>query len=190
MLELLGASAVFMVLYAGIASALAGGLSKAEAWLFTTASDLGGWWTGAGIVLFLLLIPAAAAWIINARYRKVLVSRRGKDKTVRKLATRNRPIPRAWDVMAYGAVTSRFVRIKTESGEYYGGWFGGTSYISTYPHERDIFIEAQWKMGVDGAFVEPIEDSLGLWVPLTDRCVVDWLLEPSDDRAHSGPKER
>lgn len=178
LLEALGVSAVFLVLYVGVAGIWAGGLSKVEMSLIQASATTDPWLAGALLLLLLVVLPAAAAWAASARIVSVRVQTNTETKTVRTLATRNRPIPRAWDMMAYSALTPRFVRVKVAGGEFFGGWFGAGSYISTYPHERDIFIEAQWRMGQDGSFLEPINESLGCWVPLTDECVVEWIVPP------------
>lgn len=178
LLEALGVSAVFLVLYVGVAGIFAGGISRVEAWLIKAAEETNPWGAGGILLLLLVVLPAVAAWVASARTVSVQVQEHSRMKTVRALATRNRPIPRAWDMMAYSALTPRFVRIKVESGEFFGGWYGSGSYISTYPHERDIFIEAQWRLDKDGTFLEPIGDSLGCWVPLTSGCIVEWILPP------------
>lgn len=177
-LDALFASAVFIVLYGAIAVLLAGGtLSQLE----SRGLDIWGtWptvWIAALAITLLVIVPALSAWLLSAKWRRFSIVKEGKSRTIIRQVNRSRPVPRAWDFAAFEAVTPRFIRIRLESGEYYGGWYGPSSYISTYPHPRDIFVEAQWRMGADGSFVEPIADSLGFWAPLTDGCVVEWLAE-------------
>lgn len=190
LLEALGVSAVFLVLYVGVAGVFAGGISRVEAWLIMAAEAYDPWAAGGILLLLLVVLPATTAWLASARSVSVQVQEHGRTKTVTALATRNRPIPRAWDMMAYSALTPRFVRIKTESGEFFGGWYGPDSYISTYPHERDIFIEAQWRLDLDGTFIGPVDDSLGCWVPLNSGCIVEWILPPTQPGHERQPEPR
>lgn len=78
------------------------------------------------------------------------------------------------------------MRIKTSAGVYIAGWFDAGGYISTYPYERDIFIAHQWRMSKRGFFVEPIVDSLGVWVPITDECHVEWIGMRPDENETNG----
>jgi hypothetical protein len=89
------------------------------------------------------------------------------------------PQPTAWDHAARDR-GSCFVRIRTEDGDWVGGYLGTASYVSTYPQPRDIFIVAEWMLNEDGGFVRPIKDSLGVYVPLTGKERVAWLQVPND----------
>jgi len=52
---------------------------------------------------------------------------------------------------------------------------GDGAFVSTYPEPRDIFIDVEWRMAEDGSFTERIENSLGLFVPLSGKERVAWL---------------
>ena len=56
--------------------------------------------------------------------------------------------------------------------------------MSTYPHENDTFIQMQWQMGPDGEFIAAVEASLGVWVPVTNDCIVEWLAAPADEESN------
>lgn len=186
-LEALFVSAIFIVVYGAFAIGLAGGPRKVESWIST---DVSGWepWAIAGLTLLLLVVvPGGTGWWRAASRVKVAVEKGGKQTTKKVATNRNQPTPRGWDLMAYRGVTSRFVRVLTESGEYYGGWWGEDSYMSTYPHDRDIFIAVQWKMGESGEFLEEMPGTLGVWLPITDACVVEWTAEPDQTGAPAIP---
>ncbi|WP_349426861.1 DUF6338 family protein [Microbacterium sp. LWS13-1.2] len=189
-LEALYVSAIFLVVYAGL---LVLGFGVAAIWTGEgTLSALQRWietgWKGApaGLVavvavLLLVVVPGGIAALISRRTKVTTVQEDGTLATVSKPVNRNQAMPRAWDHAAYGADLPRFVRIKTSTGVYIGGWFDAAGYISTYPYERDIFIAHQWRMSKTGQFLERIEDSLGVWVPITDACHVEWInMKPSE----------
>lgn len=186
-LEALYVSAIFVIVYAGLALAGLGlfsekpdmsTLGRFELWITAGWRQTTSWWTGLLAVLLLVVVPAAVAALLSWSRLVVEVDESGVGRFVRKKVNRNRATPRAWDYMAYGADTPRFVRIKTADGIYIGGWFDAGGYVSTYPYDRDIFITHQWRMSPQGAFLEPVEDSLGVWVPIADGCHVEWIAQP------------
>ena len=73
-----------------------------------------------------------------------------------------------------------WVRIRIADRVWVGGRFGETSYFSTYPEPRDIFIEEQYVMGDLGAFIEPVVRSAGVWVAVTDEYIVEWLYDAEE----------
>jgi hypothetical protein len=83
--------------------------------------------------------------------------------------------PTAWDRAA--PRSGGFVRIKRSAHEWYGGHLGSRSYVSTYPQERDIFIEKPYKLSKYGEFRSKIESGTGLWMKVLDTDVVEWLEE-------------
>lgn len=114
-----------------------------------------------------------AAYAMNARWVRVPMA---DGKLTWKQVNRARDTPRGWDKAAFTAYTPpRFVRVRTADGSWYGGWFDSDSLVSTYPHERDLFIEVQWQMSSEGGFIKPIPGSVGVWIPITSDCVVEWV---------------
>jgi len=183
-LEALYVSAIFLVVYAGL---FALGFGAVAVWTGQgTLSALQSWvetgWKGAPVglvavagVLLLVVIPGGVAALMSRRTKVTTVDEDGEARTLVKPVNRNQAMPRAWDHAAYGADTPRWVRIKNAEGIYIGGWFDPGGYVSTYPYERDIFIAHQWRMSKTGVFKEPIANSLGVWVPITDECHVEWI---------------
>ena len=189
-LEALYVSAIFVVIYAGLFLATfvvvswfhgvnpsVGGL---ESWLNVGARTLHAWLVPVGAVTLLVGIPGLVAWWRYSKNWTTVVKPDGSVEYIKTKASRNLPTPRAWDHAAFGATSPRFVRILTDSGVYVGGWYGEDSYTSTFPFDRDLYISRQWRMSRDGEFLEPLENSLGVWVPITDTCVVEWIAADSE----------
>jgi hypothetical protein len=93
-----------------------------------------------------------------------------------KLPTTYVNIPTAWDRVAQSFAPGQFVRVRLEDGSWVGGWFADKSFVSTFPQARDIFIESEWSMKVDGSFGDPLPESTGIWLAITDTRTVEWIL--------------
>ena len=175
-LDALVAGTLFAVTYGGVFLLIAGGTGEQA---FALLEDLWRSWPGWGVVAvyagLLLLVPAVLAFSLSAKFAKIPTVEGGEVVTKWRRINRYRSIPRGWEKAAFGAYSPRLVRVRVDSGEWFGGWYDSNSLMSTYPHERDLFIEYQWKMGPNGEFVEAMIGSLGVWVPITDRCVVEWM---------------
>jgi hypothetical protein len=185
-LEALYVSAIFLVVYTGTGLLI-------HAWIQAlsgvgTLRELQPWLEGAwketasglvavlGIVL-LVVVPGGVAALMSRRTKVTVLQDDGTAVVVSKAVNRNQSMPRGWDHAAFGADEPRFARVLTHTGVYVGGWYGPGSYSSTFPYDKDIFISNQWRMGSDGAFIEPMPDSLGVWVPITDQCQVEWIAD-------------
>lgn len=132
-----------------------------------------------GLIILMLLMPAAIGYFASARFRIVAVPvRGGKTRKRVRQVNRARSTPRAWDHAAFRVYEPCFVRVRTEDGRYYGGWFNADSLVSTYPFSRDIFIAVAWNMGEFGEFICEAPNTRGVWIPMTDGCVVEWVGAP------------
>lgn len=89
----------------------------------------------------------------------------------------NVPIPSAWDFAAPRR-GGCFVRIRTGDGYWVGGFIGQDAFASTYPEPKDIFIDVEWHLDGEGKFIRPVEDSYGIYVPLTGSERVAWVAAP------------
>jgi hypothetical protein len=187
-LEALYVSAIFVIVYTGLGLTAFGLASEStgmatlgsfENWLTDGWRSTPAWWIGLVWVILLFGVPGGVAALMSWSRIATEVDEEGNVKYKRRRANRNQAVPRAWDMAAYGAETPRFVRVKTATGVYIGGWYDIEGYISTFPYERDIFIAHQWRMGKRGQFLEPIENSLGVWAPLNDDCHVEWIAAPN-----------
>ncbi|WP_105037005.1 DUF6338 family protein [Cryobacterium aureum] len=139
-------------------------------------STLNGGVLALGLIVLMLLTPAGIGYFASARFRIVKVPARGgkTQKRIRQV-NRARATPRAWDHAAFRAYEPCFVRVRTEDGRYYGGWFNADSLVSTYPFSRDIFIAVAWNMGEFGEFECEAPNTRGVWSPMTDGCIVEWV---------------
>jgi hypothetical protein len=83
-------------------------------------------------------------------------------------------VPTAWD---WGAARpkNRYVRILYPDGRWFGGYYDGDSYVSTYPEPRDIYISQPWKISETGAFQERNTESVGMWLAIPEGAIVEWL---------------
>jgi hypothetical protein len=156
------------------------------------------YWQAVVAVILLLFVPALLAFVLGARprlsapdpstdagreYKERLDARNAKR--IARFARRHwylknsyRATPSAWDQAAFKASVDLFVRVRSEDGQWFGGWYGPGSFASTHPQPHDIFIARQWRLESDGTFYQPIKDSAGLWLPITDKSIVEWLTMP------------
>lgn len=127
--------------------------------------------TALTILVLTVVLPALIAGIQQLRFTR--------DPVTLSVAPSRRPYPSAWDAKAT-ELADCFVRIRTADDRWVGGFMpSNDGYIATYPESRDIFIPEQWEMGSNGEFLEPMTDSLGIYVPLTGNERVSWIREPA-----------
>jgi hypothetical protein len=129
--------------------------------------------TKAGSAMLLLVaVPAALALMAHVHFRW------------RPLRLYLRPIyhpaPSAWDRSA-PLRGMCFVRILKDDGSWVGGYLDQYAFVSTYPEPRDIYIDVQYRMSDTGEFLEPIKDSLGIYLPLTGSETVSWIAVPTEN---------
>lgn len=124
---------------------------------------------GLVVLVLTVVIPALVAFAAHVRLRKA------SGSIELSLAERRNSTPSAWDYSAPRS-TNCYVRVRTDDGKWVGGWMPeGFGYMSTYPEPRDIFIPFQWRMGTKGEFLEPIEGSMGVYIPLTGAARISWV---------------
>lgn len=190
-LDALFISAVFLVIYSAAALTVLIGnysLEVARGVLDLAYKTWPSWAVALGAFGLLVIVPGVTSYFVNRRrvkYTAVVTDWRGnpkidetgnqKTKTKKRGINRPNSIPTAWDMAAYEKIDERWVRVRLAEKLYFGGYFGQGSYASTYPHDRDLFIQEQWEMGTDGQFLRPVRNSLGVWVPVPDDAVVEWL---------------
>jgi hypothetical protein len=128
--------------------------------------------TGLILLALVFLVPAAAAAALH--YREV--SKLYPDEPFKKKFKTYNPTPTAWD-FAVTRVAPGFVRVLTKGGSWVGGYAGPNSFYSTYPEPREMFVEQAWKLDEDGAFVQAVEGTTGLWIECGDAPVVQFLVD-------------
>ncbi|MCW2916405.1 MAG: hypothetical protein JWN52_4473 [Actinomycetia bacterium] len=103
-------------------------------------------------LILLFAVPAALAWAISRREGR-------QQKSVYD------PTP-PWR----HAIDDRdpcFIRARTKSGHWVGGWFGNNSNLALHS-PLDIFLESAWEMTFDGRFNQRVDGSCGLYLRLDD----------------------
>ncbi|HEX6448599.1 MAG TPA: DUF6338 family protein [Trebonia sp.] len=120
---------------------------------------------GLAALLLVAAVPAAVAWA-EATW------------TARRLRARYDPAPTAWDAL-FRDRGSCFVRIRTKSGLWVGGWLGSRSAVSAYPNDPDIYLQSQYRMRPDGTFVTRVPGSAGVYLRGADIEVIEMLEPPA-----------
>lgn len=133
-------------------------------------------------VLLAILIPALVSWITygGGPLLRPLHEIAGKLRT-KITDSRYESTPTAWDLVAT-TTEAGWVRVRLADGVWVGGRFGDSSYFSTYPEPRDLFIQEQYVMSEDGAFGDPLPLSGGVWVAVGDDYLVEWIHDPIQEK--------
>ncbi|GAA2717019.1 MULTISPECIES: DUF6338 family protein [Streptomyces] len=129
---------------------------------------------GLAALVLVVAVPSAAAWAETAWRR-------------RRARARYEPTPTAWDALFHDR-GSCFVRVRLKSGLWVGGWLGPWSAVSAYPQQGDLYLQAQYRMGPDGRFLERVPGTAGVYVRAADVDVLELLLPP-DEEATEGERD-
>jgi hypothetical protein len=62
----------------------------------------------------------------------------------------------------------QWVILHLRDGRRIGGFYGGNSYATEYPHEREIFLEEVWHLSDKGAFLGVVPSTSGIVVQGAD----------------------
>ncbi|WP_328665270.1 DUF6338 family protein [Streptomyces sp. NBC_00322] len=126
---------------------------------------------GIAALVLVVAVPAAAAWA-EARWR------------ARRKPSRRRKAPTAWDHL-FSKRSSCFVRIRLKDGSWVAGWYGSSSCAAAFPHDRDIFLQAQYAVLADGRIGPRLDGTGGIYIP-KDSIDLLGLLEPPCGAGTSG----
>lgn len=161
-------SAIFAAVYAAIYGPYV--LTRMSTAAPPTRPEVLGW--SCAYLGLAIAVPALTAWLL---YRPDGSAERAWNWLKnRNGGARFESIPTAWDLGAT-RTTAGWVRVRLAQSDWIGGRFEGRSYFSTYPEPRDLFIQEQWKLADDGAFLEPVEGAAGVWVRIQDEYIVEWV---------------
>lgn len=124
------------------------------------------------------VIPAIGAYVVYAQGVVRDANDLGcKERLYRIFHGTYRTTPTAWDHISQ-SMGGCFIRVRLGDGKFVGGWVNHRAYVSGYPEARDIFIASQWALDDRGVFLHKIEGTMGVYVPLPDDVVVEWIAAP------------
>lgn len=174
-------SAVFDAVYVASIGPLVA--TRVQSGAALTAGEVGtlGWL----FVLLAIFVPALVSWIAygGGPLLRPLHAIAGKLRT-KITDSRYESTPTAWDLVTT-TTEAGWVRVRLADGVWVGGRFGDSSYFSTYPEPRDLFIQEQFVMSEDGAFEEPLPLSGGVWVAVRDDYLVEWIHDPIEEEENN-----
>lgn len=118
----------------------------------------------AGIVFWaaavLLVVPAAMGWLLSrlwrANWARPLWHRLGLSIV--------QLTPTAWDWFFLSQRDGCWVVAELADGTVVGGEFGTNSFASLSPNDKDLYLEKEYYVDEDHNFLDPIPDSVGIWV--------------------------
>jgi hypothetical protein len=85
------------------------------------------------------------------------------------------PIATAWDHF-FSQSKRCLVRVTLNDGNVTGGVWTGSSFASSGPGERDLYVSQQWEFDPTTAvFVRPVENSLGIWIAMSAARTVEFF---------------
>lgn len=132
------------------------------------------------IALFGVVIPSVLAYFMFGHpFKRPILF--GKRLPIPVPNTPYRSAPTAWD-RKLPHLGGRFVRVELPNGNIVGGWYGGESYVSTYPQPRDIYLEHQYAVKEKGVLEEMTDMTAGVWVSVPEGSIVIFTDPPSEDR--------
>ncbi|OKJ13798.1 DUF6338 family protein [Kitasatospora sp. CB01950] len=120
---------------------------------------------GLAVLLLVVVVPSWAAWA-------AAVVRRRRERA------HYEPTPTAWDFL-FADREPCFVRIRLKGGLWVGGWLGSRSAVSAFPQPQDIYLESQWRLGSDGAFLGRMPGTSGVYVKGSEIEVLELLAAPA-----------
>jgi hypothetical protein len=115
-------------------------------------------------LVLLFGVPASSAAVLSWRER-------------RRLRGRYRATPTAWDHMFRDRGPS-YVRARLKDGTWVGGWYGETSFATSYPQPAELYLQSSYRMSADGSFLARVEATDGLYLRAEDVDVIELLAPP------------
>lgn len=135
-----------------------------------------------GLVGAFLLPAAVAALPASPRIIGSAYAATGFKNTVLALApsawTRHDNRPAAWDVAFQTAEEGWYVRIKHSDGTWYAGYWGPSSWASTYPDPPTLFVETEHLVDDQGVIGDEVSGSKGTVIQCGDAILIELLESP------------
>ncbi|MBP2638287.1 MAG: hypothetical protein H6Q72_4194 [Firmicutes bacterium] len=125
-------------------------------WVLAYIKKIQPYYPGAFIFLiYVLLLVLPILWPIIIK--KVIESERFRNKVIL-------PTPKAWDHF-FSSRKACFVLIHLKNGKLVGGlYLSEKSYTSSFPNTEDLYLEEVWRVDNNGAFLNKVEGTYGLWI--------------------------
>jgi hypothetical protein len=136
-----------------------------------------------------LLIPWFVARLRLAVLKRPWYQRVVTGRWLRALHLHRTPgtTPTAWD-HAFAERAPGWVRVRLANGQWLGGWYGESSFASSFPHAHELFVEEGWALRDDGSFSSVRYAPSGLLIDCGTALSVDFV-PPSGDTADGGSDE-
>lgn len=99
------------------------------------------------------------------------------------------PIPTAWDHF-FGQSKPCWMLLRLKNGTSVAGYFGPRSFASSFPHDRDLYMEQTWLVDEAGRFTQKVDDTAGVLISMMDCELVEFFevapgLESGEDANHA-----
>jgi hypothetical protein len=145
---------------------------------------------GVAFLVLALVVPWVVArlgyWLVSAKWYRT-VSAWLLDKT--RLRRPYDPTPSAWD-WAFGQGNVGWVRVRFEDGRWLGGYFGSSSFASSFPNPQELFVEEGWVINDDGTFTDVLHAPDGMIIRCHNAVSVDFLpVTPDTETAVNSDEE-
>lgn len=114
------------------------------------------------LTLFILLIVPCVLGVVYVGMTKA-----GKARWLREFLGFPHPDPTAWDYH-FRKERAYWVWLTFKSGKVMAGLFGPNSFASSFPHNRDIYIEKLLRLDEHGRVVELVDKSAGALVMMEE----------------------
>ncbi|MBA4188255.1 MAG: hypothetical protein C0467_09645 [Planctomycetaceae bacterium] len=128
----------------------------------------------ANLVLFVLITPAVISSVWYFFRLRLLHRWIGFDHPTRTawdwVFSRKRPVYILFHLKSKGPDDSQTVRV---------GYFNGRSYVTSYPLDAEIYVERVHQLDANGQVTQPIPDTNGMLIKLSECERLEFLLDPT-----------
>lgn len=127
----------------------------------------------------LIVMPALLGLMVGALRQRGVGSR--IIKSIKLRAFEQHQIPTAWDYL-FSRLKASWVTVTLKDGNKIHGYAGPTSYFSSDPDERDLFISRVVRLDADGGF-EFVRNSAGAYIRGDQIVAIEFVCPPTADNA-------
>ena len=116
------------------------------------------------LIFIVLIAPILSAWIFHKLSRKKWFSRFLIN-----------PTKSAWDSF-FSNRKSYYVIVTLKNGRKVGGKYGLSSFSSTYPNPKEIYIEEVWKLNKNYGFEYKVEQTEGVLITENEISTIEFFI--------------